>query len=123
RTRRRRVFLGLVALLAGAAALTFVFRPSPAPAPIRVTFRGSTRGALAHVKVPVDALEREWRAGIKSVTASTRTSNPSLGSITALTSNGVAQLHTKVAALVKETGAAVVRMSVWPRAGAVEAVF
>ncbi len=107
RARRRRVLVALV-LLAGAGVLTFILRPSPAP--ISVAFHGSTETALSHVQVPVDKHELHWEAGIKSVT-----DHP-------LSPRGVARLKSTAVTAVDNTGATVLRGSVWPRAGAVEVV-
>jgi hypothetical protein len=123
RMRLRRGVLALLVLIAAGAVLTLILRPTLEPGPIRVTFHTASRNPLARINVPVDATEREWRIAIKSASASNRKDSlvPTWAA-TALTSSDVARLHTRVAEAVAKTGAAVVRMSVWPRAGAVEMV-
>jgi hypothetical protein len=110
RMRRRRVLIAVLVLLAGAGVLFLILRPSPAPGPIHLTLHGGKGDALSHINVPVDASERTWRAGIKSVTH-----HP-------LTPIGVTELERSVVGVIGKTGAEVLRMDVWPRAGAAEVV-
>ena len=65
--RRRRVLTAVVVLLAGTGVLFFILRPSGGPGTTHVTRHGGNGTALAHIKVPVDATEREWRAGVKGM--------------------------------------------------------
>ncbi len=114
RMRRRRVLLAVVALFAAAAVAALTLRPSGAPGTTRVTGHHPGQDAqLAHLKVPVDATERQWRAGIRAIVPECACG---------LTAKGATELRDKVVAAAHKTDATVVRIRVWKPSGEVEAV-
>ena len=114
RMRRRRVLMAVLVLLAGASVLFLILRPSGATGTARVTPHGGNGNgsALAHLNVPLDATERKWRAGIKSV---------DWGCACGLTAKGAIQVRRQVFSAADKSGATVVRITVWPH-GSVEVV-
>jgi len=116
RMRRRRVLMAVLVILGGAGVLFLIFRPSGAPETSRVTPHGrngnGNGSALAHLKVPLDATERKWRAGLKSV---------NWGCACGLTAKGAIQVRRRVFSAADKSGATVVRITVWPH-GSVEVV-
>lgn len=114
--RRRRVFLAALVLLAGVAVLYSVLRPSGAPGTTRVTPHGRTGSgnAFPHLRVPVDAAERQWRKGIAAPSGDAVANGPTYD---------MTKLRDKFVAAVRKTGATVVRIRLWPQQpGAVEVV-
>jgi hypothetical protein len=94
----RRVF-ALAVVLAAAGALIVVLHPSATKV---------TRYTLAHLKIPVDEDEREWRAKLEKVVGKPGVTTR--------------DLERKVARAVARSGTTVVRMKIWPRPATVELV-
>jgi hypothetical protein len=99
RTRRRRLFLAIAALALVAAGLVYGLRPSGSSPAHRGATPGNTHPALARLTVPLDATERHWRASVRS-----------LGGIPSMD----ATLPSRLAAAVHDSGATVVRLTIWP---------
>jgi hypothetical protein len=115
RMRRRRVVIAGLALLAGAAVMFLIFRPSGAPGTSHLTSGGRNSTPFRQIVVPVDSAERTWRAGTESMIRNSQTAS-------GLTRTAVIRLHREVVSAAQKTGATVVRIKVWPRFGAVELV-
>jgi hypothetical protein len=104
RMRRRRTTLAAIVLLAGATAATLALRPwGSAPVGGHVSPRAGAKPALARLHVPMDSDERHWRSLVRGLAGP------------AASRSAVLTRRSEVVRLLNATGAALVRLKIWPR--------